>query len=197
MKTKQFYIFILLLILTIYLPDTSAQDLPYTVFEGHTDNIYSVTFSPDGQIIASASRDNTIRLWNASTGDTIRTLRGHRNGVNSVAFSPDGQIIASGSWDDTIRLWNASTGDTIRTLRGHRDNVYSVVFSPDGQIIASGSRDDTIRLWNASTGDTIRSIPQTDGIVPTPTCDYLPIRAKRYAVDTIPMPSERADGVAC
>ena len=158
MKTKQFYIFILLLILTIYLPDTSAQDLPYTVFEGHTDNIYSVTFSPDGQIIASASRDNTIRLWNASTGDTIRTLRGHRNGVNSVAFSPDGQIIASGSWDDTIRLWNASTGDTIRTLRGHRDNVYNVVFSPDGQIIASGSRDDTIRLWNASTGDTIRTL---------------------------------------
>ncbi len=148
MKTKQFkIIFLLLLILTIYLSDTYAQDIPFTVLEGHTDDVNSVVFSPDGKTLASGSDDSTIRLWNASTGEPIRTLRGHRSGVSSVAFSPDGKTIASGSDDGTIRLWDASTGEHISTLRGHWDYVYSVVFSPDGKTIASGSRDYTIRLW--------------------------------------------------
>ncbi len=159
MKKRCFiYFLILFLVFTIYLPHTSAQDIQYTILEGHRDAVSSVSFSPDGKTIASGSWDYTIRLWNASTGETIRTLTGHRGSVRSVSFSPDGQILASGSYDDTIRLWNASTGNTIRTLSGHRSTVLSVSFSPDGQILASGSSDDTIRLWNALTGDTIRTL---------------------------------------
>ncbi len=159
MKKRCFICFLILfLIFTIYLPHTSAQDIRSTVLEGHTNTVASVSFSPDGQTLASGSWDDTIRLWDVATGATIRTLRGHTSDVYSVSFSPDGQIIASGSQDDTIRLWNASTGDTIYMLRGHRNSVYSVAFSPDGQIIASGSWDDTIRLWDASTGDTIRTL---------------------------------------
>ncbi len=125
---------------------------------GHTDWVYSVSFSPDGETLVSGSLDDTIRLWDANTGRHIRTLRGHTASVYSVSFSPDGQTLASGSSDDTIRLWDANTGRHIRTLRGHTASVYSVSFSPDGQTLASGSYDDTIRLWDVATGDEIRKI---------------------------------------
>ena len=125
---------------------------------GHTDQVYSVAFSPDGNTLASGSWDNTIHLWNAHTGEHIRTLSGHTHYVDSVAFSPDGNMIASGGSDDTVYLWNAHTGEHIRTLSGHTGRVFSVAFSPDGNTIASGSEDYTIRLWNAHTGEHIRTL---------------------------------------
>ncbi len=83
--------------------DTNFQGL-----EGHTSNVSSVSFSPDGTLIASGSSDDTIRLWDASTGEELHSLKGHTLGVNSVSFSPDGTRIASGSSDDTIRLWDVT-----------------------------------------------------------------------------------------
>jgi WD40 repeat protein len=99
----------------------------------------------------SGSWDNTIRLWDAETGDAIgEPLEGHSRSVYSVAFSPDGSRIVSGSWDKTIRLWDAETGDAIgEPLEGHSRSVNSVAFSPDGSRIVSGSWDNTIRLWDA------------------------------------------------
>ncbi|KAL0945638.1 hypothetical protein HGRIS_014792 [Hohenbuehelia grisea] len=116
-----------------------------------------VSFSLDGTRIASGSKDNTIRLWDAATGEQIGTpLSGHDSPVTSVAFSPDGTRIASGSYDNTIRLCDAATGVQIGVpLSGHYDLVNSVVFSPDGTRIASGSYDKTIRLWDATTGEQI------------------------------------------
>ena len=122
----------------------------------------SVAFSPDGDTIASGSQDDTIILWNANTGEHIRTLQGHTWNVNSVAFSPDGNTIASGSGDYTIRLWDTNTGAHIRTLTGHTRGVLSVAFSPDGNTIASGSQDDTIKIWEVDTS------PTSDGEVPDP-----------------------------
>ena len=103
---------------------------------------------PAGQTLASGSADNTIRLWDANTGEPRATLTGYTGGIRSVAFSPDGQTLALGSWDNTIRLWDADTGTTLATLAGHTGGVRSVAFSPDGQILASGSDDGTIRLWD-------------------------------------------------
>ena len=121
-------------------------------------NVYSVAFSPDGQIFASESVDNTIQLLQVADGSLIRTLTGHTNPVYSVAFSPDGQTLASGSYDGTIRLWRVADGSLIRTLRGHHeDMVSSVAFSPDGQTLASGSNG-TIRLWRTSDGHLIRTL---------------------------------------
>ena len=114
--------------------------------ENHTDSVNSVAFSPDGQIIASASGDDTIKFWNFQ-GQLLHTLESHTDDVYSVVFSPDGQIIASASGDGTIKFWNFQ-GQLLHTLEGHTDDVYSVVFSPDGQIIASASGDGTIKLWN-------------------------------------------------
>ena len=123
----------------------------------HFDSVRSVTFSPDGQILASGSLDNTIKLWQQVTGEEIRTLTNHSD-FSSVTFSPDGQILASGSVDNTIKLWQPGTGEEIRTLTGHSNSVYSVAFSPDGQILASGSGDKTIKLWQPGTGEEIRTL---------------------------------------
>ena len=115
----------------------------------------SVTFSADGNILATRSWDKTIRLWDADTGQLRHTLTGHQDDVDIVVFSPDGRTLASGSQDNTVRLWDAITGEHVKTLRGHYSYLISLAFNPDGSILASGSEDDSIRLWNVSTGQYI------------------------------------------
>jgi WD40 repeat protein len=117
---------------------------------GHTNDVTSVAFSPDGRLLASGSADETIKLWEVASGREVRTLTGHTDRVLSVAFSPDGRLLASGSNDGTIKLWEVATGREVRTLTGHTYGVRSVAFSPDGRLLASGSADTTIRLWDIS-----------------------------------------------
>ena len=123
--------------------------------KGHTSLVYSASFSPDGHRIVSASRDETVRIWNAATGECIRTLEGHAGYVFSASFNPDGSRIVSASRDETVRIWDAATGECIRTLKGHTSYVRSASFSPDGSRIVSASWDDTVRIWNAATGKRI------------------------------------------
>jgi WD40 repeat protein len=127
-------------------------------FEGHTDSVGSVVFSPDGAILASGSGDRTIRLWRVSDGQSVRQLEGHTSSVWSVAFSPDGAALASGSEDKTVRLWRVSDGQSVRQLEGHTSSVWSVAFSPDGATLASGSSDKTIRLWRVADGQPLRTL---------------------------------------
>ena len=127
---------------------------PYRLasFSGHADEVRSVSFSPDGSVLASGSGDGTIELWEVATGINTATLSGHRDVVSSVSFSPDGSVLASGSWDGTIELWEVATGQKRTTLSGHIEKVTSVSFSPDGSVLASGSWDGTIELWEVATG---------------------------------------------
>ncbi|CAG8363197.1 unnamed protein product [Penicillium salamii] len=120
--------------------------------EGHSDWVMAIAFSSDGKMLASASYDTTVRLWNAATGAHQQTLVGHRRSVRAVAFSPDSNMLASASSDNTIRLWNNTTGAIHRVIHGHTNSIHSVAFSADGKILASASSDHTIRLWDAITG---------------------------------------------
>ncbi|KIJ31737.1 hypothetical protein M422DRAFT_36109 [Sphaerobolus stellatus SS14] len=125
-----------------------------SILIGHSDHVNSVAVSWDETRIVSGSIDQTVRVWDASTGMQIgEALRGHEDWVRSVAFSADGTRIVSGSDDRTVRVWNALTGMQIEeALRGHEHRVRSVAFSADGTRIVSGSDDRTVRVWDASTG---------------------------------------------
>ncbi len=118
----------------------------------HSEVIHKIAWSLDGRSLASASSDETVRLWDAETGQLRITLEGHKNGSNSVAWSPDGRSLASAGDDETVRLWDAETGQLRITLEGYKNWVTSVAWSPDGQSLASASADTTVRLWDAETG---------------------------------------------
>ena len=113
--------------------------------EGHSDSVLEVRFGPDGQTIATASRDGTAKLWKLD-GTLIATLEGHSDPVSNVRFGPDGQTIATASDDGTAKLWKLD-GTLIATLEGHRSSVRDVRFGPDGQTIATASDDGTAKLW--------------------------------------------------
>ncbi|NMG19932.1 serine/threonine-protein kinase [Brasilonema bromeliae] len=132
-----------------------STGIEISTFTGHLDSVWSVAFSPDGELLASGSADSTIKLWQVNTGRKIHTFRGHSFFVNFVTFSPDGRLLASASADGTIKLWQVSTGKEIHTFRGHSDAVCSVTFSPNAQLLASGSWDKTIKIWQIRTGTEI------------------------------------------
>ncbi len=134
-----------------------AQTLaPLSLSTGHTDIVSSVAYSPNGRTFASGSWDNTVRLWNAGTGQSKTVLSGHGDRIVSVGYSPDGRTFVSGSWDNTVRLWDTHTGQLKTILSGHTHRVNNVAFSPQGNMVASSAvEEDTVRLWDVATGETV------------------------------------------
>jgi WD40 repeat protein len=113
---------------------------------GHNGSVNSVSFSPTGDRIATASSDNTAKLWDLQ-GNSLVTFTGHNNSVNSVSFSPTGDRIATASSDNTAKLWDLQ-GNSLVTFTGHNNSVNSVSFSPTGDRIATASSDKTAKLWD-------------------------------------------------
>jgi WD40 repeat protein len=122
---------------------------------GHSDEVNSVAFSPDGQFLASGSSDFTVEGWNARTGESVGALAGNTGKVSSVTFSPDGELLASGGFDKTVRVWKLPDGEPFHAL-DHSDWVFSVAFGPGSRILASGGADKEIKLWNLKTGELLR-----------------------------------------
>jgi WD40 repeat protein/energy-coupling factor transporter ATP-binding protein EcfA2 len=121
---------------------------------GHTGQLQGVAFSLDGKLLATASRDTTARLWDATAGKQRgQPLRGHEDAVLDVTFSPDGGLLATAGRDGTVRLWDVASGKQHgKPLTGHTEPVNAVAFSPDGKLLATAGRDKTARLWDATSG---------------------------------------------
>ncbi|KAH8692058.1 WD40-repeat-containing domain protein [Talaromyces proteolyticus] len=119
---------------------------------GHTGSVNAVVFSSNGQMLASACEDHTIRLWDAATGTLKRILLGHNGSARALVFSPNNQALASSSDDHTVRLWDVATGVIMQTLRGSNWKVHAIAFSPDNRMLASASMYHTVRLWDIATG---------------------------------------------
>jgi WD40 repeat protein/serine/threonine protein kinase len=125
--------------------------------------IFQLAFSPDGRRVAAACADGIARLFDAATGQALRTIvhgsdGGRFGSVMGVAFSPNGRLLATASANHTLKLWSAKTGQRVLTLRGHTQSVWSVAFNPDGKLLASGSADKTVKLWDTVTGRVVHTL---------------------------------------
>lgn len=120
---------------------------PLFTLDGHTGKVLSLAFSPDGNLVASGSTDNTLRLWRVVQGSLLRTMRGHPFPVLAVDFSPDGTILVTGSTDGLVRLWRVSDGRLLKELSGHAGRVIHLDFSADGRFFVSAGDDFTVRIW--------------------------------------------------
>jgi WD40 repeat protein len=126
--------------------------------EGHDDLIRAVAFSPGGSTIASVSKDKTLRLWNAMTGQEERTIDVLCENMKAVAFCANGSQVATESGSHAIHLWDVQTGQELEKLEGHKGSVTAIAFSPRGSIAASASMDSTIRIWDVTKGKEIRKL---------------------------------------
>ena len=155
------------------LPSLVSQSLPPTVqpssllatplelvrtLLGHTDMVWSVALSQDGQTLASGSQDDTIKVWDLTTGKLDDTISAQAGSVRSVTISADDKTLVSGNGDGTIKAWDLATGALLYTLDGHASSVWSVALSHDGKTLVSGSEDSSIKIWNTETGKLVRTL---------------------------------------
>ena len=132
------------------------------LFAGHNKLIHSVSFSPTGDAIATASNDGTVKLWDLQS-NCLATFTGHKKSVNSVSFNPTGNAIATASSDKTAKLWDLH-GKCLKTFTGHKKSVNSVSFNPTGNAIATASNDGTVKLWDLQ-GNCLKTFTGHDGWV--------------------------------
>ena len=124
-------------------------------FEGHADEVKGVALSQDGRYAASVGRDQTVRVWDLTTGKEAHMLKGHTKEVWSVAFHPNSRYVLSASWDATVRMWDFKTGNEVNRWT-HTKDVNSVVLSRDGGVMLTGSDDEKVYQWNVTTGEEVR-----------------------------------------
>lgn len=132
---------------TLFLWTPEKDKKPLARMTGHQQLINDVRFSPDTRLLASASFDKSIKLWDGRTGKFITTLRGHVSRVYQVSWSADSRLLCSGSSDSTLKVWDLKTKKLLFDLPGHADEVYAVDWSPDGQRVVSGGKDKVLKIW--------------------------------------------------
>ena len=125
---------------------------------GHAQGVNSIAFGPDDSWLASAGADNSIIIWQTSSGSQLRALKGHSGYVRSIAISTDGRWLASGGSDRTIKIWDVDSGSAVFSEQKHGGPIVSVTFSRDGRWLASGSTDKTIKIWDLATKRELKTL---------------------------------------
>jgi len=145
----------------VFVISLSAQKIqPIAEIEA---SVSSIAFSPNGELLAFGSFDDTVKFWDIATKQFVNALEGHEHYVASVAFSPDGKLIASGSGDETIKLWDVKTRGLVTTFTTPKTSIWNgtiepIAFSPDGKLLAVGVNNDnfcTVKLWDIKSGQCI------------------------------------------
>ena len=149
-----------------YVVDLADLDGPQLELAGHGSGVTAIAFNHDGTRIATGSRDRTVRLWDAASGEELATLSGHGEAVTDLAFSPDDRLIASACGEQTrflggtitaatgteLFLWDLDSSELVRKFEGHSRRIRSIDFSPDGRALVSASEDGTLRVWDPVDG---------------------------------------------
>jgi len=135
-------------------------------FVGHTDEVNVIKWNPQGRLLASGSKDTSIKIWSMKHNNCVQSFHGHRGEIHTIQWSPTGPdtinpnkdlILASGSHDSTVRLWDFERGVNIQTLKKHTKPINNVAFSPDAKLLASGSYDKCIKIWSTQSGKLLHS----------------------------------------
>jgi serine/threonine protein kinase len=125
---------------------------------GHSQWVYDVAFSADGQLFASASDDGTINLWQSNDGSIVNKLDSPFGSLSSVDFSPSNLLLAAGSWNGEVGLWELGNANLLRTLKDNDHGILDVAFSPDNQLLAAALEDKTILIWQVSDGGVVHTL---------------------------------------
>jgi eukaryotic-like serine/threonine-protein kinase len=158
-----------------------------TIYQGHTGTIAAVAYAPDGNRLATAAHDGTVRLFDTEKGEQLLLLAGHGGEVNCIAFSPDGKNLFSGDDDGMLRVWELDSGRQVLGRKAHGDDLLCMAISPDGKTLATGGSDNVIRLWQT---DRLKPLGELNGHT-----DW--VRALAFAPDGSLLASASDDATAC
>ncbi|MFI7704784.1 TIR domain-containing protein [Nonomuraea sp. NPDC049480] len=143
---------------------------PVRTLQGHRGRVYAVTFA--GDLLATGASDGTVLLWDALTGERLRTLTGHADGVWPVRLSPAGDLVAAGGGDGVVRVWETATGRPVHELDGHQAPIYTAAFGRS--TLVTGDSAGVVRVWDLESGrmrgtldghrgSVYRAVPSPDG----------------------------------
>lgn len=127
---------------------------------GHSRAVWRVAFSPVAPVLASASGDRSVLLYDLNARDISHRLTGHQGYVNAIAFSPDGSLLASGGGDHAVIIWDVASGAALRILQGHEGDINALTWSASGKLLVSGADDGRVVVWNAANGKRVTKLAE-------------------------------------
>lgn len=137
----------------------TAEGVSARELSGHSDSVEGCALSRDGSVAATASRDGTVRIWRALSGEQLAVLAGDPQGMGDVAVSAEGNLVAAAGWSGSVYLWHKEGANwALSVLAGHNDAVQAVAFSPDTTRLASASWDGNVKLWSTANGRELKSM---------------------------------------